>query len=203
MDQTSSPSSEVALLAAEPAPPPAIEYVDEQDPTAGPGWRITDLSTADWAFARVADLEQEISENEAVVSQAMARLEDRLKRMNDRAMKGVAFFRSQLEAYATANREQLLKGGKKKSRELAHGKFAWRKSGGGLVVKDEAALLAWAQSQPVELGLVRIKEEAAIANIKKHAAAKSLIPPGMTETEAAESLDIEATLPELPAKGGK
>lgn len=179
--------------------PPTI-YVDEQDPSVtGLGWTIDTLETLDWALSRVADLESEISENEAVAARAHAAVDMKTAQLNARAMRGAAFFRQQIAAYAQAHREELLKGGKKKSRNLLHGVVGWRSSGGGLEVTDREALLAWAKNQPAELGLLRVKLEPDLVAIKAHAKAHNLIPPGMQEKPEAEELKIEAQPVALPA----
>jgi phage host-nuclease inhibitor protein Gam len=176
-----------------PAETPAIEqYQDERDPSVGPDWRVTDISGADWALARVAEMELEIEANEELGARAITQIEERVRKMNDQAMRGVTFFRARIEEFARANREALLGGGKKKSRKLVHGSIGWRSSPAGLKVEDEAKLLAWAQAQPVELGLVRIKEEPNIAGIKAYAAANKVIPPGMAEAVVEEKLEIKA-----------
>jgi phage host-nuclease inhibitor protein Gam len=180
-------SDETTLAPSEP------EYVDEVDQEVRPGWRIDTLATADWCLSRVADLEKEIEENEAIAADAIRRVEERTKQLNAKAMRGATFFRQRLVEFAQANREQLLKGGKKKTRELQHGCISWRKRGGGLVVVDRDQLLAWAQRQPVELGLTRVKEEPEVATIKAYAARTNTIPPGMTDAPEEEDLHIRVT----------
>lgn len=178
-------------------PGPGDWYIDEQDKSVGNApmmaWTIESLGSADWALSRVGDLEAEIAENESIAAEAIARIEERTRLLNERANRGVRFFRGKLAEYAEAHRAELLKGGKAKSRKLLHGQIAWRAKGGGLVVTDAAALLAWAQRQPAELELTRVKEEPALAAIKAHAEANGLIPPGMTATESTDELKITAT----------
>lgn len=162
---------------------PAVDtevYYDEQDPTvASSTWRVENLGSADWALGRLKELEREIAQNEAIAAEAVRRLEARVQVLNDRAMRGVRFFRAKLLEYLLTHRAELLGTGKKKSRDLPHGRLGFRKAGGGLEVVDKEALLAWAQAQPVELELVRITEAPAIAAIKAHCEATQKVPPGM------------------------
>lgn len=170
-----------------------VEYLDEESEDVRPGWRIGSIDEADWALKRIADLKAEISENEAVIQAHIARLKVRLENLNSRAANGIGFFESRLREYAEANRGELLKGGKKKSRTLPHGSIGWRKKGGGFEVKDPVALLAWAQTQPVEMGLVRIKEEPAIAQIKAYVEKSGELPPGTDLKEETEEFSVKTT----------
>lgn len=176
----------------------APEYIDEEAPHVTTGWRVRDIQDADWALSRVQALEAEMSENEALAGAAIERLEfaigrirERTRHLNDRAMRGVTFFRDRVAAWATENRGLLLKGGKKKSRDLIHGRIGWRATGGGLEVVDDVALLGWAKEQPPDLELVRSTEEPAVGLIKKHAKAQGLVPPGMRENPGREELFID------------
>lgn len=179
---------------------PAVEveeYVDEENEAVRAGWRVDSVSSLDWALARKAALEAEMETNEALVSEAIDRLQARLNELNDQAMRGVRFFDQRINEYAQANKEELLGGGKKKSRKLPHGTVGWRKSPGGLEVVDEAALLAWAQAQPVELALTRVEEKPNLKVIKAYAEDHSteeaaFIPPGTKVKEEVEKFYIEA-----------
>jgi hypothetical protein len=66
----------------------------------------------------------------------------------------------------------------------------WRWRPAALEVVDAQALLSWAQSQPVELGLVRIKEEACLKELKAYAEQKGEVPPGMRASPGVEELQI-------------
>ena len=177
-----------------------VEYVDEHDEQARPGWLIEGVDSLDWALSRLAALKREIDENEAVAEAAIARLRARTAKLNERAARGVAFFESRIREYAENHRKDLLGGGKKKSRALPHGVIAWRKSGGGFRVGDRAALLEWAQKQPVELDFVRLKEEPAWDVIKAHCEKTGECPPGVDTEPESETLKIEAI--SMEAKNG-
>lgn len=163
---------------SQPTQVESVHYQDEQSPDVREGWHILDLATADWTLSRLADLQQEIAENRKLEEEAILRIRGRATKLQERAERGIAFFESRLREYAESHREELLKGGKKKSRNLMHGSIGWRKAGGGLSVVDPAALLAWAREQPVELELLRIKEEPALAAIKVLHSTTGEVPPG-------------------------
>lgn len=161
---------------------PDVLYEDAEDPAVGPTWEVKTLDHADWALSRLGALERERRENEEVAALAKARIDVKLEALNARIERGIRFFASRLEAYATFAKADLLGGGKKKSRALLHGSLGWRKVPEKLAVKDREALLNWARSQPVESGLLRIKEEPALDELKKHFKTTGEVPPG-TEVE--------------------
>lgn len=172
---------------------PLYEDDERTDVKEGGPWRIDDLDTADWALKRLAELEHEVEENEAIAAARIAELEARTKRLNVRAAKGVAFFRTQLEAFAVGHREELLGTGSRKTRGLPNGSIGFRKSGGDLKTIDREALLIWAREQPIELELVRMKEEPCLPEIKKLAKEKAFIPPGMEREPEGETIDVKTT----------
>lgn len=176
-----------AALAAQ-----AASYVDSDNESVREGWSISDLGELDWALSRVADLEQEKSENAAIVQQAIDRLKVRLERLNAQADRGLTFFQSRIQAYAEAHRAELLKGGKAKSRKLPHGTVAWKKVPAKATVADKDALLAWAKEQPVESGMVRFKEEAAWDRIKEHVETTGEDIPGVELKPEGETFTVKA-----------
>lgn len=178
-------------------------YVDEADPQVRGEWRVQNEGDLDFAFARLAHLEQEVATNEELGVRAIARVEERVRQLNAKADRGIKFFRFRIEEFARNNRDRILGGGKKKSRDYPNGRIAWRKRTGGLVVDDDAALLAWAQSQPMELGLVRIKEAPDLKAIQAFARAHNLVPPGMSERDAGEDVAITAIGTELEVSKGE
>ena len=185
-------AEEIAKLAAEPGPDE--RYVDSEDDSVRDGyWRIENVQSLDWALSRIADLEREQAENAAIVEEHIQRLRLRLERLNAKAERGLRFFRSQVQAYADAHRHELLGGGKKKSRALPHGMVGWRKKGGGLTVVDREALLSWCRKQDVELGLIRIKEEPAVDEVKRAFKSLGEVPPGCDVEEEREELIIKTT----------
>jgi phage host-nuclease inhibitor protein Gam len=166
--------------------------VDEEEPNVGPGWHVGNLSDADWALRRMASLQRQIKENDALLEANVARLQLRHAKMNEALARGLAFFAAKVEEYATLHRAELLGGGKRKSRKLLHGSIGWRKTGGGFKMNDKEALLAWAQKQPVELNLVRIKEEPAWDRIKEDLRSTGELPPGVDVEPEGETFKIEA-----------
>lgn len=167
-------------------------YQDEQDEKVSEAWMVTSLEECDWALSRIADLEAEQEENERIAAAAIQRIKDRLAGMNAKAERGVRFFSGKVQAFAERERDLLLKGGKKRSRELVHGVIGWRASRGGLKVTDEAKLLAWARAQPVESEVLRVKEEPALSVIGEHFERTGEVPDGMEPKEASEAFFVKA-----------
>lgn len=166
------------------------EFYEEVE--AGPGWHIGDIESLDWALSRIADLQREIAENERVAEAAKIRIDSRTALLNARAVRGVEFFEGRIREYALLHRKDLLGGGKKKSRTLAHGSVGWRNRGGGFKCNDKDSLLAWARQQPVELGFVRLKEEADWSAIKAYCETSGEVPPGVDVEPEAEELQVKA-----------
>jgi len=172
----------------------SIAYVDEHEPAVTDQWSIGDLSAADWALSRICDLEREIAENNELAEEAIAKIKMRTDLLNERAQRGVAFFKGRLATFAQTHRELLLGGGKKKSRSLLHGSIGFRKTGGSLEVLDKSELLEWARFQPAEFGFVRIKEEPAVDEIKKRFKLTGEVPPGTHLAEEREEVVVKAEM---------
>src|SRR5690349_5271651 len=113
-----------------------VEYQDETDPTVRDGWSIQNLGGLQWALERMGDLATEVAELDVLKLQAIARIEARTVKLTARARSGVAWFESRIREYMAAHREELLRGGKKKSRDLPSGRVGWRSRGGKLKVVD-------------------------------------------------------------------
>jgi phage host-nuclease inhibitor protein Gam len=158
------PSVEMVRLQKEEAP----AYVDAENEAVRDGWRIDNIDSLNWALERLGHLERQRDENAAIVERRIALEKLRLEKLNASLERGIAFFESQITAYAQQNRDALLGKGKKKTRDLPHGSVGWKKVPAKAVLKDEAALLEWAKAQPIEEGWVRTKEEPAWELIKAH-----------------------------------
>lgn len=156
----------------------AEPYVDDEQPGVTAPWRPQTLEDADWCLKRLMDLQAELGENNALLEANIVRLRARTNLLNRRLERGLAFFESVLRDYAENHRGELLKGGKRKTRNLLHGSLGWRKKGGALEILDKDALLEWARGQPVESGFLRFREEVAISEVKKHAKETGEEPPG-------------------------
>lgn len=167
-------------------------YVDEGEDRASLGWAPESLADLDWALMRVGELEEQVQANEEVAAERHKEIDRRTIRMNEKANADIRYFRDVITQYATSHRAQLLGSGKRKSRELQHGRVGWKTRPACLKTSDSKALLAWAQSQPVELGLVRIKEEPCLEEIKRHAERSKTVPPGMEMEPETETLQVHA-----------
>lgn len=155
-----------------------LAYQDEEDANVGLGWTPRNLTDLDWAIERHGALQRQIDENNAVLAERIAQLKLRNENNNAQAMRGIAFFAAKIREYANAHRDELLGGGRKKTRDLPSGSVGFRKCGGGLKVVDKDAVLKWCQAQPIETGVLRVKEEPAVDAIKRHYGNTGEVPPG-------------------------
>jgi phage host-nuclease inhibitor protein Gam len=185
----------VAEESFDPTTGEVAERVD--DVTARPDWRVDSIGALEWAFERLADLEAEKADNEALEAAAVDRLRARVRQLNAKLDRGIAFFRGHIAVFAGDNRAELLGSGKKKSREFPRGKLAWRTTRGGLRVADEKELLTWALAQDPRLELVSMHPRPALGPIREHAAKAGIIPPGMAEEPPHDELSITAIGDEL------
>jgi len=120
--------------------------------------------------------------------------------LKERSGRGAAFFRYKLSEWADAHQGEILHG-KRRSRDLLHGRIAWRSKAERLVVTDKAALAEWLATQPVESGTYRMRIEPEIRVLQDRFKGTGEIPPGMDLEPASESLHIEpAPMPALPRK---
>jgi phage host-nuclease inhibitor protein Gam len=192
-------SNVLTMIATAEAHPPAPEgpallpeYVDEERQDVRLGWRIGELTEADWAFQRMLELEAQIAAVDLQAQAAIARVEKRAAELKEKAARGVEFFRAHLEEYGEREKRSLLVG-KKKSRDLIHGTIAWRKKGGKLRWVDEAATLEWAKSRPVEQGLFRVSYSLEKKAIQDATRAENIIPPGTELEPEMDEIQIRTT----------
>lgn len=171
----------------------ALEDVGSE--SVDPNWKITDLGAADWALSRLAECQAEAAAIDAQAEAAIARIRQRADALKMKAAKGESFFRFKLAEYAERERSSLLTG-KKKSRELLHGKIGWRAKAERLEVVDKDALTAWLAAQPVESGLYRMTLAPEMRAIQDAYKRDGIVPPGMDVKPAEEILTIEACAPE-------
>lgn len=173
----------------------SLPYETDADVPAS-DWRIETPADADWALERLGDFERQKKENVVIGQTRVEAILFRVSNLNDALEKKAAFFRQHLIAYAQAHRAELIIG-KKKSRDFPSGTIAYRKTGGGLVVKDKSVLLDWARKQPVELNFVRIKEEPAVDEIKLASKTSGEVPEGMEYEPEAEVIKLEPKVAEV------
>ncbi len=168
------------------------ELPDDEIPE--PAWKPSTLAGLDWCLRRLAEIDAEREEAQRIAEVEIAHIRMRLSSIEDKCTRGDAYFRERAAEYVATHRDELLKGGKAKSRKLLHGSVGWRKFGGGLTVFDEAALLTWCQAQPVEAGVLRIKETPVIPEVKKLFKASGEIPPGCDVEPEGEELFLKPAL---------
>ncbi len=176
------------LVAAAEAVRVDMHYQDDEAPEVRSGqWAAKTVDDLEFCLRRLGELEREISENEERAAAQHERIDRRLAQLNDKLAKGAAFFRSHAAVFAENHRGDLLSG-KSKTRNLLYGRVAWRKSGGGLVVVDEKALLVWAH----RADCVTIKTD--MVAVREWVARGNATPPGTERTEEIDKLTITAEL---------
>ena len=183
-------------LGPTPEPPEVLAYEQAEGP-----WEVKTVSpgiipaSADWTVQRLGECESELATVEAHYQAAIERLNKRRDELEERARRGVAYFRFKLEQWATRERTWLLKG-KAKSVQLMHGTFGWRKSGGRLKVEDKDALAAWLSGQPIESGLYRMKIEPEMRALQEHCRKLGEVPPGCMFEPERDDFYVKAEAPE-------
>lgn len=184
-------------LRAGSVPPDLDTYEDAEDPRVkGSTWRIETIQSADWALARMAELQAEAESIDALAKAAKERIEKRAELLKARVARGLDYFRYKLLEYAVTHRTAILGGSKKKSRAFIHGTIGWRKVGGRLYVTDPDALRAWLSTQTVESGLYRMKIEPEMAEIQRRFKEDGVIPPGMNMESEGEDPYVKVEPPE-------
>lgn len=169
----------------------AIAIATTTEVEADEHWTIDGPSSLNWALERMSEQQAQIDENDALAKEAVERIRARLEECNAPARRSLAYFEGQIKLYAESHRGELIGGGKKKSRALPAGTIGWRKSGGKIVIMDEAACLAWARQQPIEADLVRVKVEPNKTAINDWFKANGEVPPGCELEPEAEAIYIK------------
>lgn len=167
------------------------DYIDDERPEVKAAWRPETLADVEWMLQRIGELETVIAENEAVCEARVKQLRARTDQLNAVHQRGVSFFSTMLRWFCETNKAALLKNGKAKSRKFQSGTVAWRTKPATPVIQDKEKLLAWAQSQPIELGFLRIKEEPAWERVRGHVLTSGELPPGVDLLPEEERFDIK------------
>ena len=173
-------------------------YEDAEDPTVkGGGWRIETIQSADWALARLAELQAEADAIDEMARAAKRRIEAKAEALNAKVARGTAYFEFKLLEYAETHRKQMLGGGKKKSRSFLCGTIGWRtkNAGGRLVVENPKVLEAWLVLQPVQAGLYRQKIEPEMRALQERFKASGEIFPGCKVEEEIDEPYVKADAP--------
>lgn len=182
-------------LGPTPLPQEIATYEDAEDPgVTGLGWVIENDGSADFALRRMSEGAAEVESIHAQAEAAVAHIRKREAELVEKAQRVVRFMDFKLTEYARANRSKLLRG-TKKSKDYIHGRIAYRKKGGRLVVKDREALLAWLATQPVEAGLYRMRLEPEMRALQEQFKTAGEIFPGCEFEPEYEDVVIEAAAP--------
>lgn len=161
-------------------------------------WTPTTVRDVEWCLERAGEAEADLAEVQAQLDAAVKALHARAMAITEKANRRALWFRGLVEAWAVANRGEVVRG-KAKSRELLGGTIAFRASAEKVVVTDEAAFLAWAQ--PDHLDLLRFPEPE-IDKKKLDALVKGTgeVPPGVDVKPATETVTVKVNpLPMLGA----
>jgi phage host-nuclease inhibitor protein Gam len=185
-------------LRAGPPPPDLDSYEDTENPEVRGPWKIETITSADWALARMAELQAEADSIDEQAQKAKERIDARAASLKERIARGLGYFRYKLLEYAETHKATLLGGGKKKSRTFLHGTLGWRRRGGKLVVKEPDALRAWLVTQPVESGLYRMKVEPEMVELQRRFKEHGECPPGC---DAEPDIDEPYVKVEVPEEG--
>jgi hypothetical protein len=154
-------------------------------------WVVSSLRDAEWAFENVGESEAEVASIDEMEADAHARIKARADELRAKALRRAEYFRGRLAEFATANKADLLLG-KKKSRELLAGTFAWRtkNKGGALVVTDKDALASWLAGQDPSLFRVTLSPE--MTQLQKLFHEQGIVPPGCDFKPEVEELTLKA-----------
>ena len=185
--------------------PDLLAPIDPTEPDPGQegiiheGWKIENVSSLEWALGRLAELKARNEAIDAAATEARKRVEARAEQLTAKVNRGIAYFTAHIEKYATEHRDEILGGGKAKSREFIHGTVGWRKRSGRLVVVDDQALRGWLVEQGDDT-LYRVKIEPEMQLLQARFRSDGVIPPGCefvadTEKFYMEALDPERMLP--------
>lgn len=176
----------------------ALAVVEQEDEVAQ-DWRIKDATDADWALRRLAELRRETDQNNEAAARRIEEISKRTDKLNERAMRDISFFETHLSVWAEEHRAELLGSGKAKFRDLPSGRIGWRKQAERVKVSDPKAVLEWARVMPVELELIRFKEEPAMDAISDHFKKTGELPPGCEHIPPSEKFYAQ---PEKPTGKG-
>jgi len=143
---------------------PEIYELDERDPVDG--WKVTDLSSADWAAGKIREAQESM---DRIKEHA-----DRLRRQADEwESKQLAPYSDQVQFFTTLLKMWAEQGGmegltKKKSLDLPSGMRVGFRAGSEVVeIEDEEAAIAECKSYQLT-DTIKVKETLSKTAIKKH-----------------------------------
>lgn len=125
----------------------ALYSVDETEPVTTDRFSVKDESSANWVLRKMAETQDEINGIQQMISDELARVALRGESLLRPLKRNLEFFEA---AFGTQLRDWVateLEGKKKRSVGLLHGTIGFRKSPDSLVVVDEEATVAWAESE--------------------------------------------------------
>ena len=149
---------------------------------------------ADWAIGKIKEEQENTNRLRLIATSKIAELQSRIKELDERTERRTGNLKALLMDYM-----QTVKPTKQTKTqtqyELLSGKLVWKKQQ-ALYERDEAALLAWAETTVPEL--VKVKKEVSWADLKKQADVSGdkllldgEIIPGVTVIERPDTFEVQ------------
>lgn len=171
------------------------ELLGEETP-ASPEWPRT-IEDVEKALEWAGEAEREIAEVQARLDAHLAAVRQRALTMTDQPNRRLNGLTARVEAWAEAHRSEVVRG-KSKTRQLLTGSISFRATPEKVVIKDEAAFLAWAQAERLDLVVAKVVPDKKALNA--YFAKSGEIPPGCDVEPASESITVKLSpLPTLNA----
>ena len=150
---------------------------------------------ADWAIGKIKEEQENTNRLRLIATSKIVELQSRIKELDERTERRTGNLKALLMDYM-----QTVKPTKQTKTqtqyELLSGKLVWKKQQ-ALYERDEAALLAWAETTVPEL--VKVKKEVSWADLKKQADVSGdkllldgEIVPGVTVVEREDVFEVQA-----------
>jgi hypothetical protein len=149
------------------------DYIDDEretNTTTVPLDPVERDTKIDEALGRLHALEREVQRNNMIAERRIDPIVQWRDAENSRLENEKQFYLQRLQTLATGYDY-----GKKKSRNLPHGTFGLRQTGGGLAIVDQDAVIAFAEEHKIP---VAVKRSVAVADLKEWSKSTGKIPAG-------------------------
>lgn len=151
--------------AAEIAAKYTAEFDEDLEPVAKHRFYVTDMSSADWVLKKLAELETQLSNINAMVDNEIESIEAKRLKLVKPIENQIEFFKLAFEEHLQSWAFDELNGRKSKSINLLHGKVGFRKTPDQLLINDEERAIEIAEDNSFDV--IRIKKEIKKADFKK------------------------------------
>lgn len=171
------------------------ELLGEETP-ASPEWPRT-IEDVEKALEWAGEAEREIAEVQARLDAHLAAVRARAFAMTEQPNRRLTGLMARVEAWAQSHRGEVVRG-KAKTRQLLTGSISFRATPEKIVITDEAAFLAWAQAERLDLLVVKTVPDKKALNASF--AKSGELPPGTDLEPAGETITVKLSpLPTLTA----